>query len=263
MHLAGSHVLVTGASRGIGAALAHGAARRGARVTMVARPSAALTNQAEQVGGLALPVDLASRNDRKDVIRRAEQAAGQPVDVLINCAGLDGLGGLLEIGAEQLAELFEVNLVAPAELTRQLLPGLVARGHGHIVDVSSGFSAVSAPGLVPYSASKAGLSHFHAGVRTELRGSGVGTTLVEIGPVQTQMWAGLVKGGLASAALRRFARLRLSVVSEPEQVAQRTLDAIEQGRRHVVLPRRMTPVMMIGWITPRVSDLALRGVPRR
>ncbi len=263
MMLSGAHVLVTGASRGIGAHLAQQAARRGAQVTLLARSSAALSDQAELVGGRALAVDLSDRADRADVIARAERDAGRPVDVLVNCAGLDALSGLLELGAEQLAALFEVNLLAPAELTRQLLPGLVSRGRGHVVDISSGFSAVSAPGLVPYAASKAGLSHWHAGVRTELRGSGVGTTLVEIGPVQTQMWEGLLTGGLAAAALRRFGRLRLSVVSAPQDVAERTLDAVEQGRRHVVLPRRMAPVMMFGWIPPRVSDLALLGVPRR
>ena len=263
MLLRGAHVLVTGASRGIGAAIAEQAAGRGARVTLVARSGAALATQAASLGGWALQVDLADRADRADVVSRAQAQAGVPVDVLVNCAGVDALGGLLQVPAEQLAALFEVNLLAPAELTRQALPGMLARRRGHVVDVSSGFSAVTAPGLVPYAASKAGMSHFHAGVRTELRGSGVGTTLVELGPVRTGMWDAIVKKGLASAALHRFAALRLAVLSEPEVVATAVLDGVERGRRHVVLPRRMAPVMVLGWIAPRVSDLALLGVPRR
>ncbi|MCW2613918.1 MAG: short-chain dehydrogenase, partial [Frankiales bacterium] len=203
------------------------------------------------------------RADRADLVARAEALAGRPVDVLVNCAGLDALGGLLEVGADQMAELFEVNLLAPAELVRQVLPGMVARGRGHVVDVSSGFSTVSAPGLVPYSASKAGMSHFHSGMRVELRGTGVGTTLVEPGPVRTHMWDDIVEQGLASAAMRRFQRLQLAVLSDPEDVAEQTLDAVERGRRHVVLPRRMVPVMVPSWIVRRVSDLALTGVPRR
>ena len=104
---------------------------------------------------------------------------------------------------------------------------------------------MNAPGRVPYAVSKAGLSHLHAGVRGELRGTGVGTTLVEPGPVRTGMWDGIVVPGLASS----------------------TLDAVEAGQRHVVLPRRMTPVMAmvmaLGWLPRRVSELALPGVPRR
>ena len=148
---------------------------------------------------------------------------------------------------------------------------MVARGRGHLVDVSSGFAAVNAPGVVPDAVSKAGLLHVHAGERGELRGTGVGTTLVEPGPVRTGTWDGIIVPGLASSALRRFQKLRLVVVSELQDVARATLDAVEAGRRHVVLPRRMTPVMAmvmamvmaLGWLPRRVSELALLGVPRR
>lgn len=263
MQLRGAHVLVTGASRGIGACLARQAAGRGAHVTLLARSPAPLQAAATDLGATALPVDLADRADRADVVARAEALTGRPLDVLVNCAGLDAVGGLLEVGAAQLAELFEVNLLAPAELVRQALPGMVARGHGHVVDVSSGFAAVTAPGLVAYAASKAGLSHLHAGVRTELRGTGVGTTLVELGPVRTAMWDGIAGQGPAGAALRRFRRLRLAVLREPEDVARATLDAVEAGRRHVVLPRRMTPVLACGRLPRRLGELALVGVRRR
>ena len=263
MQLAGAHVLVTGASRGIGACLAEQAAGRGAHVTLVARSHGLLQEQARALGGTALPVDLADRDDRCDVVARAEQLSGRVLDVLVNCAAVDALGGLLDVDPDSMARMFEVNLLAPAELVRQALPGMVARGRGHVVDVSSGFAAVNAPGLVPYAASKAGLSHFHAGVRGELRGTGVGTTLVELGPVRTGMWDGIVVPGPASAALRRFLQLRLAVLSEPQDVARTTLDAVEAGRRHVVLPRRMTPVMALAWLPRRVSELALLGLPRR
>ena len=197
-----------------------------------------------------------------------ENMARPAIDPMFRSAariyGADVIGVILTGGLNDgTAGLFEVNLLAPAELVRQALPGMVARGRGHVVDVSSGFSTVSAPGLVPYAASKAGMSHFHAGVRTELRGSGVGTTLVEPGPVRTGMWDDIVAQGLASAALRRFQRLQLAVLSEPADVARKTLDAVEAGKPHVVLPRRMTPVMVFGWLPRRVSDLALLGVPRR
>lgn len=261
MKLSGAHVLITGASRGIGAQVAAGAARRGATVTLVARSADALAVQAAELGGHALPCDLSDPAQREGLIARAEQVA--PVDVLVSCAGLDAVAGMLEVTAEQMRSLYEVNLLAPAELVRQVLPGMVARGRGHLVTVSSGFSTVTAPGLVPYASSKAGLSHLHAGVGLELKGTGVGLTLVEPGPVRTGMWGDIEQHGLAAAALERWVRLRLTRIVTPEEVATKVLDAVEQGRAHVVPSRRMSPVLAFTWIPRRVGDLALTGVRRR
>ena len=263
MKLSGAHVLVTGASRGIGAVVAGGAAARGATVTLVARSEGPLRERAAALGGHALPCDLGDREQRGDLVARAEQGAGRPVDVLVNCAGLDAVAGLLEVTAEQMRALYEVNLLAPAELVRQVLPGMVARGRGHLVTVSSGFSTVTAPGLVPYASSKAGLSHFHAGVGLEVRGTGIGLTLVEPGPVRTQMWEDIEQHGLSAAALDRWVRLQLTRVVTPDEVARKVLDAVEQGREHVVPSRRMTPVLAFTWLPRKVGDLALAGVRRR
>ena len=263
MKLSGAHVLVTGASRGIGALVADGAAQRGGTVTLVARSGDALHERAARLSGHALPCDLADAAQRADVVARAEALAERPVDVLVNCAGLDAVAGMLEVTAEQMRSLYEVNLLAPAELVRQVLPGMVARGRGHLVTVSSGFSTVTAPGLVPYASSKAGLSHFHAGVGVELRGTGVGMTLVEPGPVRTQMWDDIEEHALSADALNRWVRLQLTRVSTPEEVARKVLDAVEQGRGHVVPSRRMTPVLAFTWLPRRVGELALTGVRRR
>ncbi len=263
MKLSGAHVLVTGASRGIGAAVAADAARRGATVTLVARSADVLAARAAELGGHALPCDLGSAAEREGLVARAEAGAGRPVDVLVSCAGLDAVAGLLEVTAEQMRALYEVNLLAPAELVRQVLPGMVARGRGHLVTVSSGFSTVTAPGLVPYASSKAGLSHFHAGVGLELKGTGIGTTLVEPGPVRTRMWGDIEQHGVAAAALERWVRLQLTRVVTPEEVATKVLDGVEQGRAHVVPSRRMSPVLAFTWIPRRVGDLALTGVRRR
>jgi len=263
MKLRGAHVLVTGASRGIGERIAAGAAERGATVTLVARSVHTLAERARELGGSALPCDLADPAQRDGLIGRAEQAAGRPVDVLVNCAGLDAVAGMLEVSAEQMRSLYEVNLLAPAELVRQVLPGMVARGRGHLVTVSSGFSTVTGPGLTPYASSKAGLSHFHAGVRVELRGTGVGTTLVEPGPVRTEMFADIESHGLAAGVMNRLLRLQLTKLVDPADLATQVLDAIEQRREHVVPARRMTPVLAFTWLPRRVGDLVLTGVPRR
>ena len=263
MQISGAHVLVTGASRGIGAQLALQAAERGATCTLVGRSEPALREQAAALSGRALVCDLADPAARVGLLDRAEAAAGRPVDVLVNCAGVDGIGGLLEVGAEQVHELYQVNLVAPVELVRQALPGMVARRRGHLLTVSSGFSTFTGPGLVPYASSKAGLSHFHGGLRLELRGTGIGTTLVEPGPVDTGMFGRIEAHRLTRAVMHRFLALQATRLVRPEDVARAALDAVEAGRRHVVPPRRMTPALALDWIPRRVADLLLTGVPRR
>lgn len=263
MELSGAHVLVTGASRGIGAQVAERAAGRGAALTLVARSADVLAERAQRLGGHALPCDLGDAGQRSDLIARAESAAGRPVDVLVSCAGVDQVGGMLELTAGQLRQVYEVNLVAPAELLRQVVPGMVARGRGHLVTVSSGFSTVIGPGFVPYASSKAGLSHFHAGLRLELRGTGIGMTLVEPGPVETAMYADIEADPLAAAVMRRFLRLRLTRTVTAEDVATRILDAVERDRAHVVPVRRMSPVLAFDWLPRRVSELVLTGVARR
>lgn len=263
MKLSGAHVLVTGASRGIGACIADGAAALGADLTLVARPSDALTLRAKALDARELPCDLADPGQRADLLARAEQDAGRPVDVLVNCAGVDGVDGMLDVTAEAMRRLYEVNLLAPAELVRQALPGMVARRRGHLVTVSSGFSTVIGAGMTPYASSKAGLSHFHAGVRLELQGTGVRTTLVEPGPVRTEMYDDIEADGLASAVMDRFLKLRLTRLMTPQEVAQQVLDGVEADREHVVPPRRMTPVLLFDWIPRRVAQLVLTGTPRR
>ncbi len=263
MQLSGAHVLLTGASRGIGAAIAGLAAARGATVTLVARSAETLAEQAAALDGYPLACDLTDPAAREGLVARAQEQAGRAVDVLVNCAGTDASGGLLEITSQQLQRLYEVNLLAPVDLVHQVLPAMVARGSGHLVTVSSGFSTVIGPGLVPYASSKAGLSHFHAGVRSELQGTGVGTTLVEPGPVNTSMYGDIEKHRLASAVIARFLALRLTRLVEPAEVATAVLDGVEAGREHVVPSRRMAPVLAFDWLPRRVADLVLTGVPRR
>ena len=255
-------VLVTGASRGIGECLAREAARRGALVTLVARSPGPLSELATETGGHALPADLADRAQLAGLVDRAAEQAGRPVDVLVNNAGLDAAAGLLELQADELADVVAVNLHAPIELTRQVLPGMVQRGRGHVVNVSSGFSTVNAPGLTPYCSTKAGLSHFTGGLALEVRGTGVETTLVEPGPVRTDLYAEL-HHTLSMDSLRRLMRLQLTAEVDPDDVARATLDKVESGGGHVVRPRRMAPAMALGWLPRKATGLALTGVRRR
>ncbi len=264
MQLAGAHVLVTGASRGIGAHVAQRAAPRGATVTVVARSADPLHELAERIGGYAVPVDLADPAQRSGLIQRVEGGrAGRPVDVLVNAAGTDGVGSLLATSERTMQGLFQVNLLAPTELSRQVVPGMVARGRGQIVNVSSGFSTVVTAGLASYCSSKAGLSHFTAALRQELTGTGVGTTLVELGPVRTAMIAAIPEDRLTGPSLRRLLRLHVTPMVEPDDVAKKVCEAVERDRAHVVLPKRMIPAVGLTWLPRRVADLLLSGLPKR
>lgn len=264
MQLAGAHVLVTGASRGIGAHIAARAAGRGAAVTLVARSADPLHELAARIGGHAVPVDLADPLQRSGLIQRVEGGrAGRPVDVLVNAAGTDAVGSVLATSERAMQGLFQVNLLAPTELCRQVVPGMVARGRGRIVNVSSGFSAVVTAGLASYCSSKAGLSHFTAALRQELTGTGVGTTLVELGPVRTQMIAAILEDRLTGPALRRLLRLDAAPMVEPDDVAKQVCEAVERGRAHVVLPKRLTPVVALTWLPRRAADVLLGGLPKR
>ena len=129
MDLAGSRIVVTGASRGIGADLATALAARGARVVLVARSREAIEIRAQELDGEAFPADLADPSTIEPLVRDIE--ANGPIDVLVNNAGVDLTGGLTELPAERIQELIAVNLVAPMLLSRadEVDAGSTARQH--------------------------------------------------------------------------------------------------------------------------------------
>src|SRR5438270_6769711 len=186
MELAGKRVLITGASRGIGQALAERFTAAGARVALVARSEGPLKELADRLGGTAHPADLADRDQVLGLLDRIE-ADGGPVDVLVNNAGVEVVGDFTSSPVEDVEFLYRVNLLAPVMLCHQAIPRMLGRGGGHIVNVSSYAGAAVFPGLVAYSSSKAGLSHFTSGLRADLKNKPIGTTLVELGPIPTDM----------------------------------------------------------------------------
>ena len=136
MELRGKRVLITGASRGIGESLAHAFAGAGAIVAVVARSQDAIQTLAAELGGTAHPAELSKPTQVATLIQRVEDEAG-PVDVLVNNAGLDAVGGFADVQPDELRQVTEVNYLAPAELCRQAIPRMLRRGGGHIVNISS------------------------------------------------------------------------------------------------------------------------------
>jgi short-subunit dehydrogenase len=156
-----------------------------------------------------------------------------------------------------------VNLLAPMLLSRAVLPGMLARGRGQIVNVSSLAGTNALPGVAPYSASKAGLTHFSAGLRAELKGTPVVTTLAEIGPVESSMMSHLWAHPPTARALRRLRMLRLEVDLDMGRVVDALTDAIEHDRRHLRMPKRDALFPMCAEAPRRLTEWLLAGVKVR
>ena len=180
--------LVTGASQGIGLAIATGLRARGVRVIMVARSKDKLENAAAGIGGLAFAADLASglQLSRLREFVGAE-CAGAP-DILVNAAGAFALGPVAETTVETFDLLLAANLRAPFELIRAFLPEMLKRRSGHIISIGSIAGRQAFPGNGAYSASKFGLRGLHQVLDLEVRGTGVRATLIEPAATDTPLW---------------------------------------------------------------------------
>jgi short-subunit dehydrogenase len=170
-----STVLLTGASGGIGRAIAQALAGRGAELLLSGRRTGALEELAGAVGGRALTCDLGSRDD---VARLGDVAAEAGTGILIANAAVPASGTLDDLTQDQIDTMLEVNLRAPLALARALIPGMMARGSGHLVFISSLQGKAATPGAPMYLATKFGLRGFALGMREDLRTHGVGVSTV-------------------------------------------------------------------------------------
>lgn len=259
MDLGGKRVLITGASRGIGEALAHRFAASGALVALVARSADALQSLAGELGGTAHAADLGDPATVAALIDRVESEAG-PVDVLVNNAGIESSAGFVEAPDDELYRVTQLNYLAPAELCRRVTPRMLARGGGHIVNISSMAGAACFPGLASYGASKAALSHFTSGIRLDLRGLPIRTTLVELGPVPTDLLAAADNYPPTADSFQRLRRLRLLTDMPKEKVADEVVRAVQRDRQFVRLPRRAALFPQLVEFPRRLTALALTGV---
>jgi uncharacterized protein len=260
MRVAGSHVLLTGATGVIGRRLAVRLAEAGADVTVVARQRQPLEELAAATGGRALTCDLTDSTDRRGLVARAEDTH-RPVDVLVNNAAVEVTGHVADLDADELEGLLTLNLLAPAELCRQVLPGMLGRGRGHLVNISSMAGVATFPGLAAYGASKAGLTHLTSGLRADLRGQAVGTLAVELGPVRSEMMGRISGPAPAAAAFGRVLRARLLTMLDPDVVARRVVAAIDDDLHHLRMPRRAAPLAAVTDLPRGLVRAALTGIP--
>ena len=175
--------LVTGATGGIGEAIARRLGGDGFGVYAGGRRREVLDRLAGEIGGVAVPFDVTDEGEVEWVRERVER-----IDVLVNAAGVFGLAPVAETGAELLARNLDVNLAGTINVTRAFLPGMLAAGSGLVINVGSVAGWRAFPENAAYSASKFGLRGFHDVLLEELRGTGVRACLLEPGAVDTPIW---------------------------------------------------------------------------
>ena len=181
-------VVLTGASGGIGQELADRLANAGARLALIGRNAESLGILSRRLAAEAIVGDLTDSDFLAGVPARLAELWGATPDVLINNAGLFELAALLDTEGATLEKMLAVNLRAPFELTRALLPGMLERRAGHIVNVGSIAGRQGFTGNAAYAASKFGLRGLHEVLVEELRGTGVRATWVEPSAVDTPLW---------------------------------------------------------------------------
>lgn len=191
MSLSGKSAIVTGASRGIGRAIAKALIEEGAWVGMIARGEADLNRAAREVGGHAIPGDISSPASVHALTSYLSEELGDAPDLVVNCAGSFSLAPLAEVDPEAFMEMMATNLAGPFLLIRAFLPAMLERRSGHIISIGSVAGRRAIPGNAAYSASKFGLRGVHEVLAEETRGTGVLATLIEPEATNTPLWNAL------------------------------------------------------------------------
>ncbi|HEX7095321.1 MAG TPA: SDR family NAD(P)-dependent oxidoreductase [Acidimicrobiales bacterium] len=238
--LEGARCLITGASAGIGRALALRLAAAGARVCLHGRDADALAAVADAAGGAPwVASDLAEPDGVRHVATSALDALGG-IDVLVNNAGIGWAGPFASMTDDEIARLVAVDLTAPMLLTRALVPSMVEQHRGHVVFVGSIAGHVGVPNEAAYAAVKAGLVGLADSLRAELGRAGIAVSLVSPGPVVTEFFA---RRGVPYE--RRFPR-----PVPPERVADAIVRCIRTGRAEVFVPRWLSVPARLRGVAP-------------
>ena len=243
--LRGRRALVTGASSGIGAAIARELAARGADLIVTARRGdrlealAAELRERHQVRVQTIALDLAEAGAAATL---DEATAGEPVDILVANAGAGRFRDFTEVPWPEQRALLELDVASLAELVHRFATRMRAAGRGHILTIGSVLESIPVPRYATYAAAKAFVRHFSESLAAELRGSGVSVTCVSPGPTATEFH--LTSGGRRADLSRRF-------TMSAERCARIAVRAMLRRRRHVVPGLAAKLIVLLAWLLPR------------
>lgn len=222
----GSVAIITGASRGIGRSVARAAAARGARVGLIARDASDLADVARACGGGAVAVcDVSARAEVDVAVASLETELG-PCTILVNNAGAGAYRSIADTDVEVFENLMRVNYFGALYVTKAVLPGMLARGRGHIVNVASIVGRIAAPMEGAYSASKFAMAAFNDSLAMEVHAKGIGVSLVNPGPVATDFF-----DARGTPYMRKFPK-----AVSPDKVADAVMAAVEHNRAEQFVP---------------------------
>lgn len=228
-------VLVTGGAQGIGRATAEAFARQGARVAIGDLDLELATATAARIGGAAYRLDVADPDSFAAFVADAEGQLG-PVDVLVNNAGVMPNGGFLDLPPEVDRMTMEVNVFGVVHGMRAVLPGMLARGHGHVVNVASLAGKFPVPGLAIYNASKFAVVGLTAATRLEYADAGVSLTAVLPSAVDTALASGL--------DMRPIPKVK------PEEIAAAVVGSVSSRAAEIAVPRYVGGLATAAAVTP-------------
>lgn len=254
--LRGANVLLTGAAGGLGHHIARALAGEGANLALSGRNVEALEELADETRALGVKVvvvaaDLAEPDTARSLPARAEQELG-PLDVVVNNAGIELTSAFTDLDPSEIETMTTVNLLAPMVITHAVLPGMLERGRGHVVQIASLAGKAGPPYSEPYAATKAGLVGLTESLRAEYAGSPVGFSVVCPGFVADE-------GMYARARDRGVRGSRLMGESKPQDVARAVLTAIRKDAPELIVnPTPVRPLLALRGFSPRTAEAVLR-----
>lgn len=253
--LSNKHVLLTGASRGVGPIIAAALAKRGANVALIARSENLLFSVSEnlrsfKVKTLVEAFDITKPLERRRLVKRVIEKFGR-IEILINNAGVETEGPFLSLSLSAIRETVELNLVAPIELTHLILPYMLKQQAGHIVNISSIGGKAGSPYDAIYCGTKAGLAEWTRGMRLEMEHAGIQFSTIFPGYVtEVGMFA-------------RFGMTPPWAIGSctPEQVAEGVVRAIERNEPEIIVNSRpLRPAFALAALFPKAGDWLMHRV---
>jgi short-subunit dehydrogenase len=252
-NIKGKNALLTGGSRGLGPYIARALAREGVDLALTARSEEGLKSTADEINRLGVktkiyPADITDHSSRKKLLDNVRADFGK-IDLLINNAGMEWVSSYTSLTTDDIETMVQTNMVAPMTLTRMVLPDMIKQGSGHIATMSSLGGKKGSPYSATYAATKAGLIQWTHSIRSELRDTGVGASVICPGFVS--------EAGMFAVYEKRAPKILGETT--PKKVAMAVANAIKNNSSEIIVnPGPVWPMMIMEAIHPDLIVWVMR-----